>query len=184
MVQESPTNTEKATPVPFTLSGPHTVGTEPSNQSSSQVLHYATPSSQELSRGQRCSSRASESYKRKGREGKSRWFSQLKEWVSVSEPSTQALKNYKKDTYKKAGISLDDPLATAKLHLSAAELPSDAIKPGGHGPEPEEIVLQRASQRQKARELLPAAGTSLELCSSASHCSSSSSVDINAPKDE
>jgi hypothetical protein len=107
----------------------------------------------------------------------------LKEWVSVSEPSTRALKDYKKDTYKKAGIALNDPLAKAKLHLPVAALPLDAIKPGGRGPDPEELVLLRNMQRKKAHESLPAAGTLQASRSSASHRSSSSSVTNSAPRD-
>ncbi|KAI0535739.1 hypothetical protein GGR58DRAFT_529087 [Xylaria digitata] len=184
IIKGSSENLEKATLIPYVLSEPYVVGMEPSNsKGSSRGVHHVAQGSQELSRDQRCTSRASEPYKRKGKEGKSRWFSQLKEWVSVSEPSTQALKDYKKDTYKKAGIALDDPLANAKLHLPAASLPPDAIKPGGNGPEPEEIVLQRAMQRKKARELLPMAGVSRESRSSASHCSSLSGVTVGALKD-
>lgn len=102
------------------------------------------------SEDRRWNSRASESNKTKGKEGRHKWFSQLKEWISVSEPSTQALRNYKKDTYTKAGIALGDPLASAKLHLPAASLPPDAIKPGGRGLEPEEVVIKKALQRKKA----------------------------------
>lgn len=91
------------------------------------------------------------SSKSKSKEGKGRWLSQLKEWVSTSEPSTQALKQHKKDTFKKAGVSLDDPQATAKLHAPIGELPEDAIKPAGRGPDPEEVLLRRAEQRRKAR---------------------------------
>ncbi|KAI0972531.1 hypothetical protein F4678DRAFT_478405 [Xylaria arbuscula] len=150
---------------------------------SSQGLHTAAPHSREPPNDRQRGSQVSEPPKRKGRDAKSRWFSQLKEWVSVSEPSTQALKNYKKDTYNKAGIALDDPLASAKLHLPVASLPPDAIKPGGRGPEPEEIIIQRAMKRKKARELLSSTGTSQGSRSDASHYSSSSSVTVSAPKD-
>ncbi|KAI0104809.1 hypothetical protein GGR51DRAFT_560809 [Nemania sp. FL0031] len=118
----------------------------------------------------------------KGKEGKARWISQFKEWVSVSEPSTQALRNYKKDTYKKAGIALDDPQASAKLHLPVASLPPGVIKPGGRGPEPEEIASRRATQRKRALKSLPMAGVSQESRSSASHYSSSSSATVDAVK--
>ncbi|KAI1312542.1 hypothetical protein F5Y03DRAFT_408529 [Xylaria venustula] len=170
--------------VSYALSGSSTLEMGPSNsKSSSQGLHPTTAHSQEPPGDKQRGSRATEPPKRKGKEAKSRWFSQLKEWVSVSEPSTQALRNYKKDTYNKAGIALDDPLASAKLHLPVASLPPDAIKPGGRGPEPEEIIIQRAMKRKKARELLSSTGSSQGSRLDASHYSSSSSVTVSAPKD-
>ncbi|KAI1423971.1 hypothetical protein F5Y12DRAFT_715817 [Xylaria sp. FL1777] len=181
-IEEYITGPERAAATSYALSALYTVEMGSIDSTSSpQGLQCVAPGSEAPSGDRQCSSRASESYKRKGKEGRSRWFSQLKEWVSVSEPSTQALKNYKKDTYDKAGIALDDPLANAKLHLPVASLPPDAIKPGGRGPEPEEIVMKKAIQRKKARELLT--GTSQESRSSASYCSSPTSVTASAPKD-
>ncbi|KAI0409729.1 hypothetical protein F4802DRAFT_614424 [Xylaria palmicola] len=147
--------------------------------SDSPAVGMMDPNSGDVSGDQKC---ASLSRKHRGKEGKGRWFSQFKEWVSVSEPSTQALKSYKEETYKKAGIALDDPLANAKLHLPVASMSSDAIQPGGRGPEPEEIALQRAIQRKKARELLSVVGTSQESYSTTSHHSSSSNVTASALK--
>lgn len=89
--------------------------------------------------------------KSKSKEAKGRWLSQLKDWVSTSEPSSQALKQHKKDTFKKAGVALDDPQATAKLHAPIGELPEEAIKPAGRGPDPEKVLLRKAEQRRKAR---------------------------------
>ncbi|KAI1174975.1 hypothetical protein F4777DRAFT_598840 [Nemania sp. FL0916] len=127
------------------------------------------------------------SHVRKEKEGKGRWFTQLKEWVSVSEPSTQALKNYKKETYKKAGIALDDPSARAKLHLPVASLPPEAIKPGGRGPQPEEIALQRAIRRKKLGEGMHVAGSSqgsrLNPSRGSNQSCSSSSTVVDALKD-
>ncbi|KAI8954707.1 hypothetical protein F4801DRAFT_575108 [Xylaria longipes] len=136
-VEGSSADLERATNISYPLSGSYTMGMGSYNSKDNrQGLHHLSPNSEALSGDQRCNS---ELRKGKAKEGKSRWLSQLKEWVSVSEPSTQAFKNYKKDTYKKAGIALDDPLANAKLHLPVASMPRDAIKPGGRGPEPEEI---------------------------------------------
>lgn len=176
-------DSEKATLISYTLSDSYAVDMGSlDSKGSSQGPHNVAHDSEGLSR--QCSSRASEPHKRKGKGGRSRWFSHLKEWVSVSEPSTQALENYKKDTYNKAGIALDDPLANAKLHLPVASLPPDAIKPGGRGPEPEEIFIQRAMQRKKARELLLLTGASQGSRSSGSDCSSPSNVTVtSAPKD-
>lgn len=98
--------------------------------------------------------------KRKCKEGKGRWLAQIKDWVSVSEPSTQALKQHKMETYKRAGIALDDPRANAKLHLPSSTLPPDAIKPSGRGPEPEEIARMKAEQRKRRQSFLVVEGTS------------------------
>ncbi|KAI0200099.1 hypothetical protein F4808DRAFT_177831 [Astrocystis sublimbata] len=140
---------------------------------SRQEAHRLSQNLDALSVDQRS---ALEPDKTKGKEGKSRWFSQLKEWVSVSEPSTQALKTYKKDTYKRAGVALDDPLANAKLHLPVASLPPNAIKPGGRGPDPEEVALQKAKARKEARNLLSVARASGETRSSSGRFSSTGSI--------
>ncbi|KAI0459415.1 hypothetical protein F5B21DRAFT_499595 [Xylaria acuta] len=177
-VEGSSADLERATNISCTLSGSYIVEMGPYNpKDNRQGLHYPKPNLEALSGDQRC---ASEVRKGKGKEGKSRWLSQLKEWVSISEPSSQALKNYKKNTYKKAGIALDDPLANAKLHLPVASMPRDAIKPGGRGPEPEEIAFQRAKHRKEARGLLAVAGTSGGSRSSSGRCSSLSSITGNA----
>ncbi|KAI0383847.1 hypothetical protein F5Y04DRAFT_278473 [Hypomontagnella monticulosa] len=129
-----------------------------------------------------------ESTKHKGKDGKHRWYSQLKGWVSVSEPSAQALKQYKKETYRKADIALDDPRANAKLHLPVGMLPREAIKPSGRGPDPEEIAMKRAEQQaeqQKMRHFDSVSGeTSRGSRSSVSRYSSSSSVTFSAPKED
>ncbi|KXJ95782.1 hypothetical protein Micbo1qcDRAFT_157848, partial [Microdochium bolleyi] len=59
----------------------------------------------------------SRSTKRGSKEGKSGWLSQIKEWTSVAEPSSQAFKNHKAETFSRAGIAQDDPRARAKLNL-------------------------------------------------------------------
>ncbi|KAK8056683.1 hypothetical protein PG993_001910 [Apiospora rasikravindrae] len=53
--------------------------------------------------GRKRGNSTSEVDKRKGKEGKGRWLSQLKEWVSVSEPSTQALKQHKRTLTSELG---------------------------------------------------------------------------------
>jgi len=141
---------------------------------------YSTVSDTKNSSGSQRNDLPSESNERKRKDEKGHWFLQLKEWVSVSEPSTQALKAFKKETYNRAGITPDDPRAHVKPHLPVSTSPPDAIKPSGRGPEPEEAVLQRAMQRKQAQELLPVFGTSQGSQSSASHGSSSSSVTNNA----
>ncbi|KAK8126239.1 uncharacterized protein PG998_001998 [Apiospora kogelbergensis] len=130
--------------------------------------------------GRKRGNSTSEVDKRKGKEGKGRWLSQLKEWVSVSEPSTQALKQHKKDTYKRAGIALDDPRAGAKLHIPTTTLPSDAIKPYGRGPEPEEIAKRRTENKKRLRQSFSTTGgTSQGSRSSTSQHSSMSSLPMH-----
>lgn len=101
------------------------------------------------SHGQRNHSSAESSIRPKS--GKERWLSQFKDWISMSEPSSQALKDYKKETYRRAGIAPDDPRAPAKLHLPVATLPAEAIKPSGRGPDPEEIILKKVEMKKKMR---------------------------------
>lgn len=80
---------------------------------------------------------------------KGRWIGKVTNWVSTSEPSLDALKRHRRETYQKAGISMDDPDANAKLHVPIGEIPPDAIKPAGRGPEPEEIARRRAEHRRR-----------------------------------
>ncbi|KAI0851402.1 hypothetical protein F5Y00DRAFT_8562 [Daldinia vernicosa] len=116
--------------------------------------------------------------------GKRRWMSQLKSWVTVSEPSAQALKQYKKETYDKAHLSLDDPKASAKLHLPTGTLPPNAIKPAGSGSDPEEMFLKRAEQRKRMRRSGTGSyGTHQGSKSSSSRYSASSSIAFGAAKE-
>lgn len=110
------------------------------------------------------------SRKRKG------WLSQLKTWMTLSEPSTRALKKHKQNIYKKAGISADDPQASTKLHLPFGTLPADAIKPAGSGPDPEEIAMKKAEQERELREQMFARGARRSSRSTTSRYSSLSSA--------
>lgn len=124
--------------------------------------------------------------RRKGKGNKGRWLSQLKGWVSMSEPSAQAFEQHKKETYKRAGVALDDPRANAKLHIPATSLPPSAIKPSGPGPEPEEIARRRAENKRKLQPGVDATrGMSQGSRSSASqHSSSSSSFAFSNLRDD
>lgn len=115
------------------------------------------------------------------KDGKNNWLSQLKGWVSTSEPSTHAWKQHKRDIYKKAGIALDDPRSCAKLHLPIGTLPPEAIQPSGWGQDPEEAVMKKAGQRKKLRQSYNSSvSTSCGSRSSTSQHSSSSSVAISS----
>ncbi|CAM1507184.1 Fc.00g068250.m01.CDS01 [Cosmosporella sp. VM-42] len=78
---------------------------------------------------------------------KPRWFTQVKDWLSVSEPSAQAMKQQKRNTYKKHGLDLNDPQAAAKLHLPIGKLPEGAIT-STRGPDPEEVLTKAIKQKQ------------------------------------
>ncbi len=70
----------------------------------------------------------------------------IADWVSTSEPSSQALRRHKTETFEKAGIPLSDSRdrarASAKLHAPLGQIPGDAIKTVG-GPSPEDLLLKR-----------------------------------------
>ncbi|KAI1416006.1 hypothetical protein F5Y13DRAFT_155856 [Hypoxylon sp. FL1857] len=132
--------------------------------------------------GRKRNDSVTEPAKHKGKEAKHGWLSQLKGWVSVSEPSTQALKQYKKDIYSKAQIALDDPEANAKLHAPIGLLPPNAIKPAGRGPDPEEIAMKQIEQRKIRLSGSRTGGTSQGSRSSSSRYSSSSSIAFGATR--
>lgn len=77
---------------------------------------------------------------------KKKWLGQVKNWLSVSEPSAQAMKAQKRDTYKKHGIDPKDPDAAVKMHLPLGTLPRDAIT-STSGPTPEERLAKEQQNR-------------------------------------
>ncbi|KAH6961440.1 hypothetical protein DER45DRAFT_198485 [Fusarium avenaceum] len=105
----------------------------------------------------------------KSKTGKSRWLNQVKEWLSVSEPSAQAMKEQKKNTFRRHGIDMKDPQAAVKLHLPIEKIPENAIT-STRGPSPEKAFERTRQQREMAQSY---AGSS-----QGSH-SVSSSISIN-----
>jgi hypothetical protein len=87
--------------------------------------------------------------KDKGAKSGSKWLHSLTSWLTVSEPSVQALKHHKKDVFQKAGIPRDDPEASRKLHVPVGEIPSHAIRPTGKGPDPEDLLREKADRRRR-----------------------------------
>lgn len=79
----------------------------------------------------------------KGRNAKPRWLKSVKNWLSVSEPSAQALKHQKLSTYQRHGIDLKDPQAAAKMHLPIGRVPS-GVTTSTTGPAPEKALVERA----------------------------------------
>ncbi|KAK7409185.1 hypothetical protein QQX98_008618 [Neonectria punicea] len=92
--------------------------------------------------------RHSMSSPRAGKAGKPRWLNQVKDWLSVSEPSAQAMKNQKKMTFKKHGIDPKDPQAAAKMHLPIGKLPEGVIT-STRGPSPEKALKQAHIQHKR-----------------------------------
>ena len=103
--------------------------------------------------------------KPRSKDAKPRWFTHVKDWLSVSEPSAQAFKEQKRSTYKRHGIDPKDPRAAAKMHLPIEKVPAGAIT-STRGPDPEK-AFRKAMREKKARE-------SISAHSNGSHSQSSS----------
>ncbi|KAI1810785.1 hypothetical protein GGS20DRAFT_579617 [Poronia punctata] len=86
----------------------------------------------------------SEPDRRKGKGRKGCWFSQFKAWVSVSEPSSQASKDYR-------ATALASPQTGTKLHqaFTSSTLPPEIGEASGGGPDCKQNAL-----RTKWRETL------------------------------
>ncbi|KLU84188.1 hypothetical protein MAPG_03233 [Magnaporthiopsis poae ATCC 64411] len=109
-----------------------------------------------------------------GRAGRLRVLSQLKSWITVSEPSAQAFKQHQKESYNRAGVSRDDPTARTKLRAPTGSIPQDAIKPSGKGPDPEDVVRIKAAQTRALRQACSAVSTGSRASQTYSSRSSSS----------
>ncbi|KAK2603865.1 hypothetical protein QQS21_003989 [Conoideocrella luteorostrata] len=79
------------------------------------------------------------------RSAKPRWIKNVKNWLSVSEPSAQALKNQRTSTYQRYGIGSKDPQAAAKMHLPIGKVPN-GVTTSTTGPTPEKAMRERARQ--------------------------------------
>ncbi|KAJ4272224.1 hypothetical protein NW762_000935 [Fusarium torreyae] len=84
----------------------------------------------------------------KSKPGKSRWLTQVKDWLSVSEPSAQAMKMQKRNTYKRHGVDMKDPQAAVKMHLPIGKIPESAIT-STRGPSPEKALERARRQRER-----------------------------------
>lgn len=85
----------------------------------------------------------------RGDKKRPRWMSQVKSWLATSEPSAQAMKDQKRETFKKHGIDLKDPQAAAKLHTPVGKVPIDAIT-STSGPAPEKAFQERMRAKDRA----------------------------------
>lgn len=88
------------------------------------------------------------------RSSRAKWLTQVKDWLSTSEPTAQAMKEQKRSTYAEHGVALDDPRAAAKMHFPMGKVPEDAIT-STSGPTPEDALKHRAAQ-YRTRESLGA----------------------------
>lgn len=76
-----------------------------------------------------------------------KWFSQAKDWLSVSEPSAEAMKAQKSKTSKRHGVDMKDPKAASKLHFPSGKLPPD-VTTSTAGPTPEKALKKTLKERQ------------------------------------
>lgn len=79
---------------------------------------------------------------------KSNWLRNVKNWIAVSEPSAQAIKSQRRETFKKHGVHRNDPDAAAKMHLPIGVLPRGTTT-STSGPTPEKKLARELKQRPK-----------------------------------
>ncbi|KAK1730684.1 uncharacterized protein BDZ83DRAFT_747012 [Colletotrichum acutatum] len=115
------------------------------------------------------------SEKTKPKDSKNHWVSQLKDWFSTGEPSSQDWKQLKKQEYHKHGIAMNDPEASAKLHAPIGAIPEEAIRPSS-GPDPETIAKKKFANRKQVRQ---AYGGCERISGSVSSESSAGSREVN-----
>lgn len=82
---------------------------------------------------------------------KSGWLKSVKNWLAVAEPSAQAMKEQKRATYKKHGVSMKDPQAAAKMHMPVGKLPKGTTT-STSGPTPEEVLVKERQMRSSYRK--------------------------------
>lgn len=86
--------------------------------------------------------------KSSGQSSKTGWMRQVKSWIAVSEPSAQAIKSQRRETYKRHGLHLGDPDAAAKMHLPIGVLPRGATT-STSGPTPEKKLRRECKERPR-----------------------------------
>lgn len=89
-------------------------------------------------------------YTHSGRGEKKRpgWMSQVKNWLATNEPSAQAMKDQKRDAFKKRGIDFKDPQAAAKMHSPLGKVPIDAVT-STSGPTPEKALKEKVRVKDR-----------------------------------
>lgn len=81
-----------------------------------------------------------------GGDSKTKWLRSVKSWLSTSEPSAQAMKTQKRETYKKHGVDPKDPDAAAKMHMPLGTLPRGTTT-STSGPTPEKRLAKELQSR-------------------------------------
>ena len=97
-----------------------------------------------------------------------RWFTHVKEWLAVSEPSAQAMKDQKRTIYKKHGVDPNSPQAAAqaaaKMHVPIGQVPEGVVT-STRGPSPEKAYKQRMERQKKLRQTGAGQSTSSSISS-------------------
>ncbi|KAJ6780998.1 hypothetical protein PWT90_09039 [Aphanocladium album] len=116
-----------------------------SGSTSSSSEYHANNSADPRSRS-RSNGGSSSSSSGGGGNDQSKWLRSVKSWLSTSEPSAQALKSQKRDTYRRHGVDLKDPAAAAKMHMPLGTLPPGTTT-STSGPTPEKRLAKELHQK-------------------------------------
>ncbi|TQV95709.1 hypothetical protein V2A60_000892 [Cordyceps javanica] len=82
---------------------------------------------------------------------KKTWLGSVKTWLSVSEPSAQAMRTQKREAFRKHGVNPKDPAAAAKMHLPLGTLPPGTTT-STSGPTPEKRLARELQDRPQYRK--------------------------------
>ncbi|RFU78014.1 hypothetical protein TARUN_4215 [Trichoderma arundinaceum] len=107
-----------------------------------------------------------------------RWMSQVKSWLATSEPSAQAMKDQKREIFKKHGINSKDPQAAAKMHSPLGRVPIDATT-STSGPTPEKVLKEKVRVKDRPVSYVRHSRGSQSVSSSFSSVPSAKSVKGN-----
>ena len=107
---------------------------------------------------------------------KPRWLSSVKDWLSVSEPSAQAMKEQKQQAHRRFPVNPRDPKASSTMHLSTSKIPQGAVK-STSGPSPEQALRAQGKPKQQRYSQTSTIPTSASISSRGSR--STSTQDLN-----
>lgn len=122
------------------------------------------------------------SEKDKRRLGASRWFRHVKDWVSISEPSTQAMKEERTKMQKRRGLDTKVPNVDTSFHYPGGQIPPGVIT-STTGPRPEKALQSINRDRELRKSYLPTSPTSHSLSSFGSWSPSAREPNPVAPWD-
>jgi hypothetical protein len=109
-----------------------------------------------------------------------RWLTQVKDWLSVTEPSAQAMKQQRVNTYKRHGVDMKDPQAASKLRLPSGKIPAGATT-STSGPSPEKALLDSLKHKQKRQSYSGWSQTTHSISSAGSYAASTKEGNRAAP---